>query len=291
MARGPKKFVIVVADDFGKSSSVNRAVAEAHDRGILTAASLMAGGDAFDEAVEMARKRKSLSVGLHVTLCDGRAVLSSSEVPGLADSAGHYENSPSRAWMKYRRPDLLGQIDYEIGAQFDRLEAVGMHPTHVDGHHHLHMHPAIFGLLCRHAAQRGVRWVRIPREPLSSLLRCPLPGRGAMPFVEWAVFAVLGRMNGKKAREHGLCFSDAVYGLARTGHCDERCLIDMIGRAGGSMEIFTHPDAASVAGQRELKALTSPAARAALFSRGMVLAGYRELSAEAEVPEGATENA
>ncbi|HUI45938.1 MAG TPA: ChbG/HpnK family deacetylase [Nitrospirota bacterium] len=290
MARVEKKYAVIVADDFGSSSSVNLAVAEAYDRGILTAASLMAGGAAFEEAVEIARKRRGLSVGLHVTLCDGRAVLPCSEIPGLADSRGRFENSPTRAWMKYRRAGLLGQLDREIEAQFERLEKAGVQPTHIDGHHHLHMHPAIFELLCRHASRRGIRWVRIPREPLSVLLRFPSSGRGAMPFIEWAVFAVLGRMHGRTAREYGLRSLDAVYGLARTGQCDERYLLHIFDRAGSSLEIFLHPDAATEAGQRELEALTSGAARAALAARGVVFAGYRELSAEAAVPDSAMES-
>jgi len=289
MALGRKKYAVIVADDFGSSTSVNLAVAEAHDRGILTAASLMAGGAAFEEAVEIARKRRGLSIGLHVTLCDGRAVLPCSEIPGLADSRGCFENSPSRAWMKYRHAGLLGQLDREIEAQFDQLEKSGVHPTHIDGHHHLHMHPAIFGLLCGHASRRGIRWIRIPSEPLSFLLRFPSPGRGAMPFIEWVVFAVLGKMHGKRARDSGLRSIDAVYGLARTGHCDERYLLHIFDRAGSSLEIFMHPDSATAAGQRELVALTSDAVRAALAASGAVLAGYRELSSESSVPDGVME--
>ncbi len=288
MAHGRKKYAVIVADDFGSSSSVNQAVADAHDKGILTAASLMAGGAAFDEAVETARRRRGLSVGIHLTLCDGKSVLPCSEIPGLVDSRGRFENSPSRAWMKYRRPDLLDQLDREIEAQFDRLEQAGVRPTHIDGHHHLHMHPSVFGLLCRHASQRGIRWVRIPHEPLSLLFRFPSPGRGAMPIIEWLVFSVLGRMHAKKAREYGLHSLDA-YGLARTGTCDERYLLHIFGRACGSLEIFTHPDTATPAGQRELEALTSVAARAELALRGVVLAGYRDISAETALPDGAME--
>ena len=290
MASGRKKYAIIVADDFGRSSSVNLAVAAAHDRGMLTAASLMAGGAAFEEAVEIARKRRALSVGLHVTLCDGRSVLPYSKIPDLVDSRGCFDTSPSRAWMKYRHAGLHGQLDHEIEAQFDRLEKAGIRPTHIDGHHHLHMHPAIFELLCKHASRRGIRWVRMPREPLSLLFRFPSPRRGAMSFIEWATFAVLGRMHGRKAREHGLR-SVAAYGLARTGKCDERYLVHIFDRAGGSFEIFTHPDTATLEGQRELEALTSGVARAALAARGLVLAGYRELSAGVAVPNGAMETA
>jgi hopanoid biosynthesis associated protein HpnK len=288
VARSRKKYAVIVGDDFGSSSSVNLAVAEAHDKGILTATSLIAGGAAFEEAVEMARKRRSLSVGLHLTLCDGRSVMPFSEIPGLADSRGYFENSPSRAWLKYRRLDLRGQLDREIEAQFDRLEKAGVRPTHIDGHHHLHMHPVIFELLCRHASRRAIRWVRIPHEPLPLLLRFPSLGRGVMPFIEWAVFGALGRMHRRKTREYGLHSIDA-YGLARTGQCDERYLLQIFAQAARSLEIFTHPDTSTAAGQRELEALTSAATRAALAARGAVLAGYRELPVEVVFPDCAME--
>jgi len=42
--------MIFAADDLGSSRSVTQAVIEAHDRGIVTAASMMTGGDAFQEA-------------------------------------------------------------------------------------------------------------------------------------------------------------------------------------------------------------------------------------------------
>ena len=58
------RYLVVVADDFGRSSSTNRAVVEAHEQGIVTAASIMTRGKGFEEAVLIARKRSALSVGL-----------------------------------------------------------------------------------------------------------------------------------------------------------------------------------------------------------------------------------
>jgi hopanoid biosynthesis associated protein HpnK len=289
MARNSEKYVVIVADDFGRSSSVNDAVVEAHERGILTAASIMAGGEAFEEAARIARSRSRLSVGLHVTLCDGCAVLSHSEVPDLVDGSGHFEKSPSRAWMKYTRAGFLEQLDAEIEAQFDRLEKAGIHTTHVDGHHHLHMHPAIFKILCRQASQRGVRWIRIPREPLSSVFRHRSTGRGAMPFIEWVVFGMLTISHARKARKYGLTAANAVYGLSRTGKVDEKYLLDVLTRPGGLSEIFTHPDTGTETGRRELEALTSTAVRRKLSSLGITLAGYRQLSEEAVILNTALE--
>jgi len=55
------RYLIVAADDLGRSSSVNMAVAASYDRGIVTASSIMTGGEAFEEA----RKRLS-SLGLEL---------------------------------------------------------------------------------------------------------------------------------------------------------------------------------------------------------------------------------
>lgn len=277
-----RRYLVTVADDLGKSSSVNHAITEAHDKGIVTAASLMAGGEAFEEAVEIALKRSQLSVGLHVTLCDGRAVLWPSHIPDLVDPDGCFEKRPASAWLRYTKPGLLPQIEIEIKAQFDRLEKSGIHPTHVDSHHHLHMNPLIFEVLCRQASERGVRWIRLPKESLSLVLNLRSPLRGAMPFIEWAVFGVLGTYNLRIARKYGLHVSCHVYGLSVTGSIDEKFLIDILNRSKGSLsEIFTHPDISTESGRRELEALTSIKVRNRLNSLGMALVGYRELSERA----------
>jgi hopanoid biosynthesis associated protein HpnK len=278
MGRNAGRYLVTVADDFGASPSINRAVAEAFDRGLLRAASLMAGGPSFDGAIEAARKRKALSVGLHLTLCDGRAVLPNGEIPDIADADGNFEKNPARAWIKYRGARILKQVDSEIAAQFDRLEKSGVRPTHVDGHHHLHMHPAIFKMVCRHAAKRGVRWIRVPNEPLSAVLSMRAASRGAMPFIEWVVFGVLGVLNARTARIYGLNVPDKVFGLSRTGQVDEGYLMRVLDRAGDCVEVFAHPDTGTDAGKGELAALTSQAVKKRLTSLGIVLAGYRELS-------------
>ena len=51
----PARRLIVNADDFGRSSSINQAVIRAHREGILTTASLMVNEPAADEAVALAR--------------------------------------------------------------------------------------------------------------------------------------------------------------------------------------------------------------------------------------------
>ncbi len=65
------KNLIVNADDLGWTEGVNRGIADAHRNGIVTSASLLANGAAFESAVEMARSAPALGVGVHLNLNDG----------------------------------------------------------------------------------------------------------------------------------------------------------------------------------------------------------------------------
>jgi hopanoid biosynthesis associated protein HpnK len=274
-----RRFLVIVADDFGQSVAVNKAVAEAYDKGILTSASLMAGGASFDDAVDIARERKNLSVGLHVTLCDGRAVSPPSLIPDLVDDDGNFEKDPVKAWLKYSKKGLRAQIETEVEAQFERLEKAGISPSHVDGHHHLQMHPVLFRIICREASRRRAGWIRIPKEPLKVVVGMRSPHRGVMPFVEWAVFGPLGTFNTREAGRSGVRVPDNVYGLSRTGSIDEKYLLGILKLAAGPVdEIFTHPDISTGPGLTELRALTSFAVLDRVVARGTTLAGYGELS-------------
>ena len=54
---------MVNADDFGFTRDVNQGIVEAHQHGILTATTLMANGEAFDDAVRLAGENPTLDIG------------------------------------------------------------------------------------------------------------------------------------------------------------------------------------------------------------------------------------
>src|SRR6059036_1537886 len=93
--------LIVNADDFGRSHSINQAVVRAHREGILTTASLMVNGEAFEEAVHLARQNPKLGVGLHLTLICGTSALPHAEIPGLVDADQNFTNRPLAAGLRY----------------------------------------------------------------------------------------------------------------------------------------------------------------------------------------------
>lgn len=114
--------LIVNADDFGQSSGINRGVAEAHERGIVTSASLMVRWTPAVEAAEYARTHPELSLGLHVDLGE------------WAYSA----NDWVRVYQVVAEDDVAGVAEAVANqlAAFRRL--VGREPTHLDSHQHVH---------------------------------------------------------------------------------------------------------------------------------------------------------
>ncbi len=93
--------LIINGDDFGSSREVNEAVILAHRRGILTSASLMVSGGAFEHAVTLAKENPRLAVGLHVTCVDGRPVMRPSEIPHVVGKNGTFPSDPALAGLRY----------------------------------------------------------------------------------------------------------------------------------------------------------------------------------------------
>src|SRR5580658_1696400 len=89
--------LIVNADDFGRSQSINLAVLRAYREGILTTASLMVNEPAADEAVRLARENPKLGVGLHLALVCGAAALPRERIPDLTGLDGRFSDNPAAA--------------------------------------------------------------------------------------------------------------------------------------------------------------------------------------------------
>ena len=85
--------LVVNADDLGLTEGVNDGIFDAHDRGILTSASLFANAPATPEAIRRARVRPALGMGVHLTLVDGTPTLPADRVPSLVEPGGRFRRS------------------------------------------------------------------------------------------------------------------------------------------------------------------------------------------------------
>jgi len=153
------------ADDFGRSTEINRAVIRAFREGVLTSASLMVTGDAFHEAVELATENEGLQVGIHLVTVMGRSVLSHVEIPHITDHQGRFSYNPAVAGLNYFfSGKAREELSRELEAQFDKFLSTGLVPSHIDSHLHMHIHPVIFRTALSLAKRHGVRHIRIPRD-------------------------------------------------------------------------------------------------------------------------------
>ena len=220
--------LIVNADDFGRSHSINEAVIRAHRHGILTTASLMVNGDAFEEAVALARQTPTLGVGLHLTLVCGKATCAPVEIPDLVNARGDFTDSPVAAGMRYFfQRGLQLQLAREIGAQFAKFKATGLALDHVNGHLNLHLHPTIFELLASRCLEWGIRHLRVTDDPywLNRQL-----ARGH--FLYRASHAFIFRRLSVRARRilsrSNVRFTNHVFGLLQNARVDERYITRLL---------------------------------------------------------------
>jgi chitin disaccharide deacetylase len=156
--------LIINADDFGISRSVNDGIVEAAQAGGITSASLMVNLPDSADAVGRARQCRGMSVGLHFNLTVGNAL------------TGRSSLTQGKTSEFYPLPRLLaaaslGMIDAadverECLAQIDRMTRAGFPPTHLDSHRHVHTHPSIYPAVLRAVQARRIPHLRVPCEPL-----------------------------------------------------------------------------------------------------------------------------
>ena len=280
------KRLIVTADDFGLSSGVNHAVELAWQQGILTQTSLMAGSEAFDEAVQIAQRNPGLQVGLHLTLVQGRPVLAPEQIPDLIGPDGCFPDNPVAVGMKlFFDPTLRLQLRAEIEAQINKVKQAGIQPTHIDGHLNIQMHPTVFALLIELMPLHGITSFRITRERLFRNLRhdrSRIMGKTA----ERIIFGALSAHAVPSLRWHGIEYAAEVKGILNSGRITEAYLLAVANElASGTTEIYLHPgclpdDEVSrrMPGYRheqELAALLSPTVKQRLKELEISLCNYR----------------
>jgi predicted glycoside hydrolase/deacetylase ChbG (UPF0249 family) len=260
------KSLVVNADDFGYTPDVNQGIVEAHRNGILTAATLMATGAAFDDAVRWSKETPTLDIGCHLVL------VGDAPFP--------------RTVAKLTRALLFKQIDVyqELSNQVRTIVKAGIAPTHLDTHKHTHLLPPVLDAVARISQEFQIPWVRRPFDlPLTP---------GGVSLTKRAVSKAFRVVRGRFMRvlaSHGCRSTDHFAGFQITGKYNAQSLADLI-RAlpEGSTELMCHPGICGnelrtartrlkESREEELRALTSPDVRRALEDAQVRLAAYGDL--------------
>lgn len=258
------KRLIVTADDFGLTEGVNQAIIRAHREGIVTSASLMINGGAAESAVELARHNPTLDIGLHLNLT----------------------NDPFSLAANHRGRDL----EREIRSQIEAALGTGLNISHLDGHKHVHIIPAVLKLVIRLTREYGIGALRkmnarTPRLP--SLLRRNPASRKAI--LKQYAFAQGARFIWRLSSPKAVVGPDRFYGIAETGFLDRTVFENIIqDLRPGAHEVMSHPGYMDAGlrklptrlleqRQHEFKLLTNPGIRHLIREAGVQLVSYRDL--------------
>jgi chitin disaccharide deacetylase len=324
--------LIINADDFGLTTGVNRAIAEAHRNGVVSSATLMANGPAFDDAVAAVRSTpdvSDLSVGCHVVLVDGTPVSPPEEVDTLLAIRSAEPGKFYSSLSAFAARAMLGGFDrdqlvLEVTAQIKKIQATGLHVTHLDTHKHAHIFPEILVALLRAARICGVRAIRNPFVPVKAMPAKLFKGKRDL-WKRYGQVRMLHTFSGQfveRTKRAGLLTPDGVVGVIETGSVDGKkdASKKPDGKSGirgdlssygsvlretlaslpdGIWEFVCHPgynDADLGASrtrllasrEQELALLTSCEFRQFLEEQKIGVIGYREFATTAPEPKGMT---
>jgi chitin disaccharide deacetylase len=134
------RYLVVNADDLGYAPGVNRGIFEAHERGIVTSTSLMVRRPAAEAAVDGARSRPALGIGLHVDLGEWL-----------------YADGSWRASGRRVDESDRNAVTAEVREQLELFRGlVGRDPTHLDSHQHVHTREPVRSVLLELASELTV---------------------------------------------------------------------------------------------------------------------------------------
>ena len=288
--------LIINADDFGLTAGVNRAIVEAHEGGIVTSATLMANGQAFDEAVSLAQSRPRLGVGCHIVLVDGAPLVRETATDSLLDPRSRTAGAPRfrEGISKFAALALTGrlapdEIEAEAVAQIGKLQSSGIAVTHLDSHKHTHVFPQVFRPLLRAAQACGVRAIRNPFERVRGSQLVARPGLWRR-WIEVGILGSLARQFREAVRQARVTTPDGTFAIVVTGALDERLLRRMLEHLpDGTWELVCHPgyndcDLQNIhtrlreSREQELRILTSQSTRDLLAANGVEVISYRDLA-------------
>jgi predicted glycoside hydrolase/deacetylase ChbG (UPF0249 family) len=153
--------LIINADDFGFTRDVNAGIVYAHRSGVLTSTTLMANGEAFDDAVRLAKETPTLDIGAHLVLVQGPSLLDGRPLPETALQL--------LALLARRGLDVY----VELKAQIEKIQRAGVRLSHLDSHKHTHLIPGVFRVVVKLAGEFGIPWIRLPLDSTFRFAKMP----------------------------------------------------------------------------------------------------------------------
>jgi predicted glycoside hydrolase/deacetylase ChbG (UPF0249 family) len=130
------RLLVIHADDFGMSHSVNRAISQAFENQWITSSSIMATCPWFPEVVKFAAAHPEACLGVHFTLNSEWTsfrwgpVAQRHSVSTLLDDEGYLPLLETHVVEKAS----VAEIETELRAQLEKVRSAGIEVSHLDSH-------------------------------------------------------------------------------------------------------------------------------------------------------------
>ncbi len=274
--------LIINADDLGITPQRSHGIFLCHEHGIVSSATISPNFSDSQRAARHARE-KGLPSGLHLNLTEGAPLSKTADIKTLLTADGYFLGRETLRRVLGEGEVEREHVERELRTQFEWMIDNYGQPTHVDGHHHIHVHPVIAEILVGLFDRYGIAFTRIPSEEV--------PTFGFEVDAERAkkMQAISAKAN--KARvlfaAHGVKSADHFRGLALCGHASKRNFRHTVARLlEGTTELMVHPGSQNPAGdlfeidpQRvtEFNMLFDEDARHELNEREIKLISYGDL--------------
>jgi predicted glycoside hydrolase/deacetylase ChbG (UPF0249 family) len=167
--------LIINADDFGISESVNNAIVDAFLNGWITSTTIMVNMPYADQAVQLAIENGFFDkVGLHINLNEGKPLTKSIRSNTLfCNSLGDLKEA-FRKKVKtqfYLNKQSTEVSCAEIEAQMKKYIDYGFTLKHFDSHCHLHTYYSIFTIIRPLAEKYGFKSTRLTKNICDKKIR------------------------------------------------------------------------------------------------------------------------
>jgi predicted glycoside hydrolase/deacetylase ChbG (UPF0249 family) len=269
------KYLIITADDFGLTESVNEGIAKACTEGIVTAVSVIPTGEAFEDALTIIKNIPFKDIGAHLALSETKPILSGSRF---------YKNHSEFFFHLFFGTVNLADSYEELKAQLEILKKTGLKITHINSHEHIHIMPRILEIFIRLAREYSIPAIRFPRTD-----RPPKILSVKENYKSFLLNYFYGRIK-NSMNSSGLAYTDFFMGLLDAGKLDINKIKTMARYLkDGVTEIVTHPGFLSpevlkrypwhMGGETELFALTDNRVKNAIKDNGIKLVSYEQFLA------------
>ena len=277
------KYLIVNADDFGLTESINTGIAKAYKEGIVTSISFLPTGSAFSHAVELTRDLDLKEMGAHLSLTGTTPATNPVEIASLVSKNKTFHKSRNLFFVKF----LSGSADktevyLELKNQLEKLVKTGIPVTNLSSHEHIHMLPGLLDIFIRLAREYDIKAIRCPYKEAAFGVT------GMRRSLRSIILSYFGKNTRDLLDKNAIMHTEHFLGFLDSGMLNENTLLKMLMSLNdGVTELVTHPGFLSpdildkykfhINCEYELAALLSGRARKAIQDHQIKLITYSDL--------------